>query len=542
MNTRVDNSDKKLSIGAKIDLVLVLLFLIILLISSLYQFQSQRSLVEMMVKDQATTLANAYFDNVNTLMLTGGMANKSIARTKLTSREDVLDARIVRAKGITAVFGKGTEDNQAKDDWDMQALTGKSIATIFDGLDGRTLTVALPMLALKESRGTNCLLCHIVPEGDVLGVVRVDLSLKKLDARVLKELWINLALNSALLIMGLIIISFLLKKMVVVPLTQVTNTIDRIEQESNLNIRVPVRSGDELGKVALAINRMMEKFSAIIDQVSVSTSELVDRSQRLADITEQNIEGVRNQQSESDQAATAMTEMEQTAVNVAANTSEASDATRQADQQSEEGRKVVNNAINSINTLADNITQASMVIKQLEENSDGIGKVIEVISQIAEQTNLLALNAAIEAARAGEQGRGFAVVADEVRTLATRTHKATQEIQGMIEGLQGQAKNAAKVMSTSLEHSKGSVTEAAHAGESLDRITQVIGTINQMNKQIATAANEQSVVAGQISCNIVAINDVTSQAADNSEKVAQESEKLSKLAENLQQLMGQFTT
>ncbi len=540
MKQSSNNRSGGLSISTKIDLVLVMLFLIILIVSALYQFNSQRNLVEHLVMDQTETLADSYFDNVNTLMLTGGMSNKEIPRKKVIAREDVLDARIIRGEKIIETYGAGTEQNRIVDDLDKRALAGEKIDELYRNEEGRVLTVILPMFAKKDYRGTNCLLCHPVPENEVLGAVRVDFSLKTLDDKVLKELWVNIGLNSALLVGGLVIISFILKKLVVSRLRRVTDLVRTIERESDLGLRADDHSSDELGRLALAINLMMEKFGSIINRVNSSTQQLAEESTHLTDITTQSIEGVRRQQLESQQVATAMTEMEANSNEVASSASNASDAANHADTEAAEGGKVVNSAIASINALADEVNQAFDVIRQLEADSDGIGKVVEVITNIAEQTNLLALNAAIEAARAGEQGRGFAVVADEVRTLATRTHQATQEIQGMIEGLQQQSQNAANMMSQSQQRVEATVAEAGHVGESLNKITHSINTISQMNEHIATAAQQQSMVAGEISRNITAISDVTGQTADHSEQIAHTSKQLAILAEELREEMGQF--
>ncbi len=535
-----NNTLEGLSISSKIDLVLVVLFIIILIASSSYQFLSQRALVEHLVQDQASTLANSYFDNVNTLMLTGGMANKQIARKKLTFRDDVIDARIVRGEAVRKIFGPGDESNQSKDKWDEQGLSGNAVSEFRQGDDGRILTVVIPMPAAKDVRGTNCLLCHPVPEGEILGAVRVDLSLKSLDVRTLKALWFNLGLNTLLLVAGLIIISYILKKLVVNRLRRVRQTVDSIASTSNLTLRVEVSSKDELFSLAQSINHMMDKFSTIINRVRESTLQLSDESLQLTQVTDQSIAGVRLQEQESGQAACAMVQMEQTAVAVSDNANNASEAAQQADQLALDGGKVVSKTITCINTLAQEVTQASGVISQLEADSDGIGKVVEVITNIAEQTNLLALNAAIEAARAGEQGRGFAVVADEVRTLATRTHDATQEIHSMIEALQKQAQNAATIMNQSQEGVNSSVTEAALAGESLTAITESIKTISSMNEQIATSATEQSIVAGEIRQNIEAINDVTGQTTQHTEQIALTSQRLSSLSSQLKAMMDKF--
>ncbi len=542
MTNKNSSVGTSLSISTKIDLALAILFILVLVISSLTQLGSQKALIEEIVQDQSNVLADSYFDNVNTLMLTGGMANKEIARKKITSREEVLDAYIVRGPGVAKAYGPGTGPNKAKDDLDKRGLKGEKIDQFTDTPDGRVLSVVLPMKALKDYRGTNCLMCHIVPEGEVIGVVRVDYSLKALDDRVFSEIMSSVGMNSLLFFIGLVSISFIMKKLVVRPLHKITDTVRLVEQDSNLSHQIDLESGDELGNLAKAINVMLKKFEHIIDKVAQTTNQLVHESQQLTNITERSIEGAHRQQRETEQVATAMTEMEQTSANVAQNAMQAANSTQEADKQAIEGSSVVNNAVNTINSLASEVTKASEVIQKLEEDSEGIGRVVEVITNIAEQTNLLALNAAIEAARAGEQGRGFAVVADEVRTLATRTHEATQEIQSMIESLQHQARGAAAVMHRSRDKAETSVSEAARAGAVLEEITVAVGTITEMNNQISVAANEQSAVSAEMSKSVVSINDIAEQSSENSELIAKASDVLSELAENLQALVNQFKT
>jgi len=531
-----------LSISTKIDLALAILFLSVLVISSISQYNSETALIETIVQDQTNTLADSYFDNVNTLMLTGGMANKEIARKKLISRDDVLDAYIIRGPGVIKAYGAGAGPNKVKDSLDKRGMKGEKIDHVSDTIDGRVLSVVIPMKALKDYRGTNCLMCHIVPEGEVIGAVRVDYSLKHMDDKVFSAILKSVGMNSVLFLIGLVIISFIMKKMVVRPLSKITDTVKLVEQDSDLHHQIELDSNDELGDLAKAINIMLQKFQHIIDNVAQTTNRLVAESQQLTSITERSIEGAHRQKRETEQVATAMTEMEQTAANVAQNAVQAASSSQEADKQATEGNSVVNSAVNTINALASEVTEASEVIQKLEDDSEGIGRVVEVITNIAEQTNLLALNAAIEAARAGEQGRGFAVVADEVRTLATRTHESTQEIQSMIESLQHQARGAATVMHKSREKAETSVSEAARAGSVLNEIAVAVGTITEMNNQISVAANEQSAVSGEMSKNVVSINDVAEQASENAELIATASDVLSDLAGNLQELVNQFKT
>ena len=224
---------------------------------------------------------------------------------------------------------------------------------------------------------------------------------------------------------------------------------------------------------------------------------------------------VLEQKDEVDKVATAMTQMSATVHEVARNATEAAEAAQRADEETSKGKMVVSQAIEAIDLLANEVNEAAQVIHRLEQDSDEIGAVLDVIRGIAEQTNLLALNAAIEAARAGEQGRGFAVVADEVRTLAQRTQQSTQEIQNMIERLQSGAQDAVKAMEQGRSRAQVGVEQAAEAGTSLETIAQAVGTISDMNTQIATAAEEQSVVAEEINLNIVTISDMADKIASD---------------------------
>jgi methyl-accepting chemotaxis protein len=225
---------------------------------------------------------------------------------------------------------------------------------------------------------------------------------------------------------------------------------------------------------------------------------------------------------------------------VARNASSAADEAHTADLEAQQGKQVVSETTQAISSLANEVDNASTVIQKLESDSESISSILDVIRGIAEQTNLLALNAAIEAARAGEQGRGFAVVADEVRSLANRTQESTQEIQKMIEKLQSGASDAVEVMVKGRDWANTSVEKAEQAASALERITKAVDVINSMNTQIATAAEEQSAVAQEIDRNVTNIHQVSNQTADGATQTAGASDELARLATDLQQLVSHF--
>ncbi|MEK1942475.1 MAG: methyl-accepting chemotaxis protein, partial [Pseudomonas sp.] len=291
------------------------------------------------------------------------------------------------------------------------------------------------------------------------------------------------------------------------------NLLHRIEQiadgDGDLRVRLDVLSRDELGKLSLAFNRFLDKLQPLIKEVGRVTGEVADSAQTLAGMAAANDRLISSEHAAVDQVSTAATEMSAAVNEVARNAQNAADAARSAETQSREGAQVVGATITAMRQLAQEVESASGTIQTLEQETANIGAVLAVIKGIAEQTNLLALNAAIEAARAGEQGRGFAVVADEVRALAARTQDSTKDIQNMIERLQVGVQNAVKAMDSGSIKARDSVDRAAGVDQILSESSDSVGRINDMAAQIATACEEQSSVTEEIARNISDIRELS---------------------------------
>ena len=325
------------------------------------------------------------------------------------------------------------------------------------------------------------------------------------------------------------------------PLQLIKANLDDIAAgEGDLTRRLPVTSQDELGELAGSFNRFVEKIHGLVRQIAEMTTQLTGLVGEVAAQAQRSEQAMERQRHETDQVATAINEMSAAAHEVARSAQGAAEAAQQTDNEGQAAKKVVDGSIDHIHALVEDIRESGVSLDNLQQDVQSIVSVLDVIRSIAEQTNLLALNAAIEAARAGEAGRGFAVVADEVRALASRTQQSTQEIQGMIDRLQGGTRDAVTAMRRSSDAGEITSEQANQAGASLDAIAQLIGTINAMNAQIASAAEEQTAVAEEINRSVHQIAVAVESVADETRHGAETSRSLAGLGERLGALVRQF--
>lgn len=350
---------------------------------------------------------------------------------------------------------------------------------------------------------------------------------------------ISLVLLVILITISTVAVIFFITRNITRPLGIAAAAAKRIA-DGDLTVKLSSQSNDETGQLLNAMQSMLEGLNGMVHQITAATGQLGTTADQMIHVTQQTSQGAHQQQDETNQLATAMEEMSATVQEVARNATDAAQSAHHADQAANNGKQELNETINVINNLVEEITAATDVVHELETETNNIGSVLGVIRGIAEQTNLLALNAAIEAARAGEQGRGFAVVADEVRTLASRTQESTQEIQDMIERLQGGATKAVSSMESSRNMSQSSAEKAVSTGDSLSEIVSAVSTITEMNTQIANGAEQQGLVAEEINRSVSGIRDVAAQTADNTQNTAESSAELEELSQQLRSLVGRF--
>ncbi|WP_063344575.1 methyl-accepting chemotaxis protein [Vibrio jasicida] len=363
--------------------------------------------------------------------------------------------------------------------------------------------------------------------------LKSDISAAALRAEIILESGIAIVIIAAL---GMVI---LLLKTVVKPINDIKEAMVQIASgEGDLSQRISINSQDEIGQLAGGFNQFVTKIQATVSQVVESANTLRQEMNNLNSLTSTIADSTVGQQRDSEAVAAAVHEMQVTSRNVSDSATEAALASQTANEELSNTNIILEQTVGAIRDLAGEIESASQVINTLDSDVSNIASVLDVIRGIAEQTNLLALNAAIEAARAGEQGRGFAVVADEVRSLASRTQKSTGEIQAMIEKLQAGAAQAVEVMQGSKTSSEDTIQSAGLATESLAEILNAIARMNEMNTHIATAAGQQSSVSDEVNSNVQGIADSSTSIVD---VVSQAQQSLSMLSEQTQQLDKQVS-
>jgi len=376
--------------------------------------------------------------------------------------------------------------------------------------------------------------------GKVIGVLEVAMDRSYYADAISNQRNETFIIGVLALLIG-VFFSFLLTRMISKPICDVVVALNDIaEGDGDLTQRLDEEGKNELSRLGKAFNKFVIKIQDVVTDVANSTETLSLSADEMSSIAQSTRMSVDQQKSGVEQVAAAINEMSASVQEVATNTGDAANSAMEADDQAKQINIIVDDTVKSVSKLANEVEQIGSVINELQNQTQNIDTVLDVIKGIAEQTNLLALNAAIEAARAGEQGRGFAVVADEVRTLASRTQDSTQEIQEIIESLQTGANSAVEAMKSGSEEAQITLQKAGEAGSSLTTITRAIESISSMNTQIATSAQEQSAVANDINQNISSISVLADQSAEGVTHAQSVSGKLSTLSNHLHSLVAQF--
>ena len=352
------------------------------------------------------------------------------------------------------------------------------------------------------------------------------------------SLTINITLALASIVIA-VFIAWTVTRAIKVPLSEIMAALARLS-DGNLSQPIQSRFHSEMGMVANNVNILREQLGQLIAEIQQSAQTISDVAEESYQMSDQTNRDVALQREQTDSVATAVTEMEAAIQEVATHAADASDEVSKVSDEAQQSMENMGKNLRFVSRLKESLDNASSVIQQLSEESQQIGDILNVIQGIAEQTNLLALNAAIEAARAGEQGRGFAVVADEVRSLANRTQQSANEIRDMIESLQGKASQAVTIVEGNLEHADRSVQQTQETNEALNQMVARLANVNDMSRSIATASEEQSAVAKDVAQNVVQISDMSENIAKRAESSADNSQSLNDLSTDQKNLISRF--
>ncbi|QSP94218.1 methyl-accepting chemotaxis protein [Marinobacter salinisoli] len=421
---------------------------------------------------------------------------------------------------------------------DTAQQVGDGVTVIRDALDREVITPITPEMPWREYESiVQRELSHYETfNAAILDVVEGNLE-TRLDQELSQRRLIVIALAAVLLVVVYLYMGFFVS---------VRTAVNRFAEAArgvaagDMTTRIRLNNQDELGELTDEFNNMTDRIADLVRSVSKTTADVDQQAVRVKDTASANSEAVARQMEESGQISEAMNQMVEAVGEVTESAHRVADSAGTAERDTETGRQVVADTVETINHLATEISGAVEVINRVSQDSDNISQVLVEIKAIAEQTNLLALNAAIEAARAGEQGRGFAVVADEVRSLSQRTHKSTEEIEGMISRLQSGVKDAVSAMTNSRDVTETTVTKSSEVTEALDRIATGISTIVDMSHQIAQAAEEQSAVSRDVNISVDRIGELSRSTATNAEETLGASKEMSELTSSLQKLVEAF--
>lgn len=381
---------------------------------------------------------------------------------------------------------------------------------------------------------------QIKSEGQVIGNISLQVDMSEIDEMVQSSLIKSLILV-VVISLAAVSLAYVVQLSIVRPVNEVVTALRNIAQgEGDLTRRLPETGNDEVTELSRRFNQFVASLQSIIANVATSAREVSSSASLLSRLSRENESEIRSQQTEIHQVVGAVKEMANVVQDVTVSVSDTADKSHQADGAAAEGKKLVVNSMGQITALSGDIKTAAEVIDRLRNQTVSIGSVLDVIRGIADQTNLLALNAAIEAARAGEQGRGFAVVADEVRSLAFKTQSSTTEIQKMIEQLQTGAQQAVDMMSTGTAQANSAVVQASDASGALEHITEIVSVIRDRTNQIAAASEQQSAATRQIESNIDRISSVASHTAESSSRISANTDSLAQLAARMADLVGRF--
>lgn len=492
-----------------------------------------------MLNEMKSSVLGGYRDTVlnaiTTMMISGNY--KDSKKQFLEQMGRIFDVKVVRTDLVDKDFGKGDPQEYASDDMEREVLTTGREKVM---LTGTTLIGIYPYIAKSDIMGKNCLSCHHASEGDVLGAVVLKMPMAEPFDRIKRLQYIYIIIGMAGIAITIVLVIFVIGH-ALKPLSALAETmIKAADKETGLALSSDEK--DEISRINHIARKVIESFSSTINKIVALTGKILPVVSVTKDVSEQTANAARSQSEQAVMIATAAEEMNHTVSDIARNASIAADTSNNAMSAAQKGKEIADGAVDTVNKVYKSTVELAGMVEKLNSRTSEIGDIVTVIKDIADQTNLLALNAAIEAARAGEQGRGFAVVADEVRKLAERTIKATTEISAKIIAVQDDSKHTSR----SMDDASAEVTRATEyirqVGESLNLIVESVSSVSAQITNIATAVDQQSSVTGEVKKNIDSTSRISSEMEHMAESVMKEVNKMSEITEELRTITSGVKT
>lgn len=528
------------TITFKLLVALIAVFSCVLAVSTGYQYYQQKSLINDVLSEQLHDKASNYFDSLNMMMLTGTMVQKETLRQKALAQDGIEQVRVLRADSVSKFYGPGKENQLPQDDIDRRALAGELVIEPFTAEWGQGMVVALPMKSSENYRGTNCVACHITPEGEVLGAIRLEYNMNHVNSMINKQAMFAIGIMSSIAFIGFLITMSLIRKIIVRPIQKISRFMSNVSASKDLSQRLEQKQKDEMGLLSQSIDSFMDTVSDSLERVQDTSHSLADSASKLTNVAQSTDEAADNQQVETNEVQSNINDMLDQQANVEQATVDATGLINHTVDVATQSATQAHGVSEDIKNLVGDIDHVREKISTLNQQTEEVSSILDVIKGVAEQTNLLALNAAIEAARAGEQGRGFAVVADEVRNLASRTTEATTNIENIITQFQQGSSESLSSVDAVCHHAHQRSVDVEELSNAMRNVVSEMHQVLQHAQNIQHQTQATSEVSKHIQTKVDTITKHANDTSESATLTRDISVDLEQLSDRLEQLLNQF--